>query len=61
MTEPTVLVDPLCLCQRPHPCPLHGAWAGQRPASATAVRLDGRLLLRLMKDHDTHDIPDEAA
>lgn len=29
--EPVVLVDPLCLCGRPHPCELHGEWTGTPP------------------------------
>lgn len=40
------LIDPDCLCARPHPCPLHGAWTGQRPP----VVLNGFLLLRLIDD-----------
>lgn len=54
MTEPTVLVDPLCLCQRPHPCPLHGAWT-HIPPTNHLVELDGGWLLHLL------DNPEAAA
>lgn len=47
--EPVVLVDPLCLCGRPHPCELHGPMI-DKDHEAGQVRLDGRLLLWLMDD-----------
>lgn len=43
MTVPVVLVDPLCLCGRPHPCDLHGV-------GAFAAELDPALLLELMDE-----------
>lgn len=46
MADPIVLVDPLCLCGRPHPCDLH------RP-DAFPAQLNGKLLLRLLDEEDT--------
>lgn len=54
MTGGKWLIDPLCLCGRPHPCPVHGQWAHTSLEVRRPVRVDDGFdaftLLRLMDE-----------
>lgn len=58
MTMVKPMVDPNCLCGKPHPCPVHGRWAsgnGYKPPDQLADEFDPILLLDLVMDADRVD------